>query len=157
MCLIPSWREDELFLISIPTDLSWVEESLPVISPHVPSEPLDWWKSSFLCGLGWWQWASWGSLWNRQYWAPPLLGANLHAQLLASKMSSRCHCRDCEGSQRGVKNSPMGRARMWDHEVSPGWALYSRVPEAGWASRDFHGSLHPVRDQLQVSTLPGFG
>ena len=65
---------------------------------------------------------------------------------------ARCNRRRCGGSQPGARSSPVGRARVWDHDVSLAWASDSKVPEAGWDSRNLLGSLHPVRDQLQVST-----
>lgn len=44
---------------------------------------------------------------------------------------ARCNHRGRGGSQPGVRSSPVGRARVWDHEVSYAWASYSKVPEAG--------------------------
>ena len=44
---------------------------------------------------------------------------------------ARCNHRGRGGSQPGVRSSPVGRVRVWDHEVSYAWAYYSKVPEAG--------------------------
>ena len=82
MCLIPSWRKGELLCNRHSHGSQLGEDSLPDTRSPVPSEPLDWFRSSSLCGMGWWRWASWGSLWNGQSRGPLLLGTNLHAWLL---------------------------------------------------------------------------
>lgn len=66
----------------------------------------------------------------------------------------RYHFRDCGGSHRGVRTSPVGRARIrgpWSQpQVGLPTPRSQRQVEILGIS---HGNLHPVRDQLQVSPL----